>query len=279
VQSPCGPYEAGEFYDVIAGNCDLRFDMSTAQAYAGRTIFHCHILQHEDQGAMGWMQVNGGRPAPVLPESFSPYYELDGGGPTGPAAPSGLAATAISSSQIDLSWTDNSGDEDWFAIERSLDSNNFSEIATVPVDAESYSDMALSASTTYFYKVAAVNNNGRSYSGETSATTQTVGGTPTSIEVAGITVSTVRLDKGLKQGQATVVVSDNLGNPVSGALVDGYFTGDLSGTVIDADTGGDDTVSVLTDNAAKNLKTLGFCVTSVTHSSLAEFAGEVCGAL
>jgi FtsP/CotA-like multicopper oxidase with cupredoxin domain len=279
VQSPCGPYEDGEYYDVIAGNCDLRFDMSPLEAYNGMTIFHCHILQHEDQGAMAWMQVNGGRNAPVLPESFSPYYELGGGGPTGPAAPTGLTATAVTSDQIDLSWTDNSSDEDWFAIERSPDGTTFTEFTTVLANVESYPDIGLSASATYHYKVAAVNNDGKSYSGEASATTHNAGGTPSSVEVASITVSTVGAGRGQKRGQATIVVSDNLGNPVTGAFVDGNFSGDFSGEVIDAPTGNGDTVTVQSDNTIANKvknPALTFCVTSVTHSSLDEFSGVVC---
>src|SRR5210317_629541 len=104
VQNDCGPFEAGEYYDVIAGNCDLRFDLSKeAGAFEGRTIFHCHILEHEDQGAMGWLRVDGGKPPPVLPEGFLDYYPLSAEPPTGaPAAPSNLRAIPISSSQIDL---------------------------------------------------------------------------------------------------------------------------------------------------------------------------------
>ncbi|MDH3336517.1 MAG: multicopper oxidase domain-containing protein [Gammaproteobacteria bacterium] len=94
-----------------------------------------------------------------------------------------------------------------------------------------------------------------------------------------IAVSTVGIGRGFKQGQATITVSDDLGNPVSGALVDGYFTGDLSGTAIDADTGAGDTVTVLTDDSANKVRNLAFCVTSVTHATLDEFSGEVCGAL
>jgi FtsP/CotA-like multicopper oxidase with cupredoxin domain len=283
VQSNCGPYEDGEYYDVIAGNCDLRFDMSPLEAYEGMTIFHCHILQHEDQGAMAWMQVKGGRPPPIYPnETFGAYYSLGGPSPTGPAAPTGLTATAVTSDQIDLSWTDNSSDEDWFSIERSLDGSSFSGIATVALNDVSYSDTGLSASTTYHYKVAAVNNDGTAYSSTASATTHTAGGTPSSVEVASITVATVGAGRGQKQGQATIVVSDDLGNPVTGALVDGDFSGDFSGKVTDADTGSGDTVTVQSDNTVANKvknPVLPFCVTSVTHSTLDPFTGEVCNSL
>ena len=283
VQSDCGPYEAGEYYDVIAGNCDLRFDMSPAEAYEGMTIFHCHILQHEDQGAMGWMDVIGGRAPPTFPngETFSAYYDL-GGAPTGPAAPSGLTATAVDIDRIDLSWVDNSSDEDWFSIERSSGGSAFTEIGTVPADATTYLDSGLTASTTYTYKVAAVNANGTSYSGEASATTHDAGGTPSSVTVASVTVSTVGVGKGQKAGQATIVVADDLGNPVTNALVTGEFSGDFTGTVTQADTGNDDSVTVQSDNSVPN-KTknpaLTFCVTTVEHDTLTDYSGNFCSSL
>ena len=92
VQGDCGPYEDGEYYDVIAGNCDLRFDMSPSEAYEGRTIFHCHILQHEDQGARGWMDVLNGDPPPEFPVDegrvFQVWDTIGGTNPEPPAAPS-----------------------------------------------------------------------------------------------------------------------------------------------------------------------------------------------
>ena len=38
-----------------------------------------------------------------------------------PLAPSGLTATAVAGDEIDLSWTDNSSNEDGFKVERALD--------------------------------------------------------------------------------------------------------------------------------------------------------------
>jgi FtsP/CotA-like multicopper oxidase with cupredoxin domain len=190
-QEDCGPYEAGEYYDVVAGNCTVRFDMSPQTAYEGRTIFHCHILSHEDQGAMAWMDVIGGASAPAIPKDsdetdlYEAYYSL-GGGPVDPG---------------------------------------------------------------------------------------------TVVQVGSITVLTVNAGKGLSLGQATVVVTDELGNPVTGAVVSGDFSGDINESVTSTETVVDGSVSIVTTQSAKRVRSLTFCVTSITHATLANFAGSVCASL
>jgi hypothetical protein len=90
------------------------------------------------------------------------------------AAPSNLAATAVSSSQINLSWTDNSTDEINFKIERCLGAGctNFVEIAQTAAGVTSFSNTGLAASTTYNYRVRASNLGGNSaYSNSSEATT------------------------------------------------------------------------------------------------------------
>src|SRR5439155_6304442 len=70
-----------------------------------------------------------------------------------PTAPSGLAASAASSSQINLTWTDASNNETGFLIERSPDgTNGWSQIATPAANATSYSDTGRSPATTYYYR-------------------------------------------------------------------------------------------------------------------------------
>jgi hypothetical protein len=94
--------------------------------------------------------------------------------PTVPAAPSGLTATAASSTRIDLAWTDNSANEDGFKIERCKGStcSNFAQIATVAANATTFSNTGLSKNTTYRYRVLAYNAGGASaYSNVASATT------------------------------------------------------------------------------------------------------------
>ncbi len=88
-------------------------------------------------------------------------------------APSGLSADSETSSQVFLSWTDNSDNEDGFIVERSLDPvSNWAEIYTSGANQNSFRDAGLAASTTYFYRVKAFSSAGSSdYSNTASATT------------------------------------------------------------------------------------------------------------
>ncbi len=90
-----------------------------------------------------------------------------------PTAPTGLTATAVSQSQINLAWTDASNNETGFKIERSpFAPGSWSQIATVGAGVTTYPNTSLSAGTTYYYRVRAYNAAGDSaYSNEAHATT------------------------------------------------------------------------------------------------------------
>jgi hypothetical protein len=89
-----------------------------------------------------------------------------------PNAPNSLTAAAVSPTQIDLNWQDNSDNEDGFKIERKIEGGNYSQIAAVGANTTSYSDTGLTPEFTYFYRVRAFNAGGDSdYSNEASATT------------------------------------------------------------------------------------------------------------
>jgi FtsP/CotA-like multicopper oxidase with cupredoxin domain len=278
-QAGCGgDFEEGEYYDTLAGNCDVRFDLNaaTSSPYAGRTIMHCHILAHEDLGAMTWMNVVGGTPPPTFPagQGYSAYYTLAG---NPPAAPSNLSATAVSSSAIDLSWVDNANDETSFNIERSLDGAVFSPLATVGANVVSYSDTAaLDPDTTYWYRVNAENAGGTSaWSNTASATTlPDTGGT--AIVAPTVDVTTVNVGQGFKRGRATVVVVDDLGGLVEGATVTGDFTGTFNEPGASGVTDATGTAVIDTSGSQKGSVSVTFCVTSITHPTLTDWTGEVC---
>jgi hypothetical protein len=89
-----------------------------------------------------------------------------------PLAPSNLSATSVSSSRIDLIWTDNSNNETGFKIERRTETGSYIEVATVSANVTTYIDTGLSESTTYYYRIKAFNGAGSSdYSNEASAAT------------------------------------------------------------------------------------------------------------
>jgi N-acetylneuraminic acid mutarotase len=93
--------------------------------------------------------------------------------PTPLAAPSDLTATAVSSSRINLAWTDNSTNEIGFRIYRSTDGRNFQKIANVGANITTYADTGLAAATMYYYRVRAYTfANASPPSNTASATTQ-----------------------------------------------------------------------------------------------------------
>ncbi|MEQ1758195.1 MAG: Ig-like domain-containing protein [Vicinamibacterales bacterium] len=92
--------------------------------------------------------------------------------PVPPLAPTDLNAIATSPAQIELSWTDNSGTESLFRIERAGTNGIFAEVATVPLDVAIYTDTTVAPATTYTYRVRATNAEAASgYSNTSTVTT------------------------------------------------------------------------------------------------------------
>ncbi len=79
-----------------------------------------------------------------------------------PDAPTSLSATPVSLWQINLSWTDNSNDENGFRIERSLNNVNWSTLGTVGANTTIYPDTSATPGTLYYYRVIAFNTYGDS---------------------------------------------------------------------------------------------------------------------
>jgi rhamnogalacturonan endolyase len=165
-------------------------------------------------------------------------YTTNSPPPVAPSAPDGLTATAVSDSQINLSWADNSTNEEGFRVERSTNGIDFTQVALVTANFTNYSDGALSASTTYTYRLRASNLGGVSaYTTNASAATFT----PTQMIKADTTTMNTSADwsgttpaaseVGLFNGVISAINATNLtlgGNVALRGLV---FNGSLNGAV------------------------------------------------
>lgn len=108
----------------------------------------------------------------------------EGGDPQPPTTPTGLTATTVSASQIELSWTASTGDDGVAGYRIYRDG---SEVGSSPT--ASFSDTGLSASTTYTYTVKAFDDADR-LSDASAAATATTAGVSNRLEAEALTAST-----------------------------------------------------------------------------------------
>jgi hypothetical protein len=142
-----------------------------------------------------------------------------------PADPSNLVATAITCSQVHLTWTDNANNESHYEVERSATGigGPYSLIATLGQNATSYEDFNREEYADYCYRVRATNQYGNSgYAGPYCMTTSSSAATG--------------LDFGGTDGYAT------FGDPPALDLprftVETWFRRDGTGTTANTGTGG-----------------------------------------
>jgi subtilisin family serine protease len=114
--------------------------------------------------------------------------------PAPPPAPTGLTATAVSSSDIDLSWSDVSG-ETGYRVERSPDgSNGWSAIGSTGQNVTTYVDTGLAAATTYYYRVVATNTGGDSPPSNIASATTLPSPPPAPTGLTAAAASSTRID-------------------------------------------------------------------------------------
>ncbi len=90
------------------------------------------------------------RPATGYTMTFTPPT-------TTPAAPSNLTFTNVLPGQMTLNWQDNSNNETGFAIMISTDGTNYTTLVLTGANTTSYTATGLTPSTTYYWRVYAVN--------------------------------------------------------------------------------------------------------------------------
>ena len=130
-----------------------------------------------------------------------------------PTAPSGLVISSISTSTLNISWTDNSDNEDTFTAGYSTDGVTYNYVSK-PANTTSITNITgLSPNTQYWFHVASVNSFGTS----TFAVTQvyTLAEAPTGLAASAVSASQINLSWDLVSGAASYKVYSN---------ADGYVT-------------------------------------------------------
>jgi FtsP/CotA-like multicopper oxidase with cupredoxin domain len=145
----------------------------------GNVSYCYHIFSFNAAGKSGYSNE-----AEIIVPPFAP-----------PEAPTNLVAAAISTSEIELSWQDNSITEEGFRMERMGTAPDFMEIGRVGADITSYIDRELNPNTTCTYRVCAYNELGGSpYSNEASATTlNKIPDAPSNLVAKGISRSSIKI--------------------------------------------------------------------------------------
>ncbi len=148
---------------------------NSVQNYGWEYVWHCHILGHEENDFMRPMILNVAVSVP--------------------AAASGLTATLINTSRVDLSWLDNATNETGFTIQRRAGgtSNAWATLGTVVPNVRSFSDFTIADPAKYDYRVIAYNQ----------------AGDGAGSNIASIGVATVKVSGRITNGA----------NPVAGVLV------------------------------------------------------------
>lgn len=92
-----------------------------------------------------------------------------------PSAPTGLTATAVSATQINLTWTNTATTATGYEVDQSPDgTGNWTKIGDAPASATTYQNTGLTPNTRYFYRVRAVNQGGGANSNVANAITPDV---------------------------------------------------------------------------------------------------------
>ena len=143
--------------------------------------------------------------------------------------PSNFAATAVSSTEIDLSWKNNTTVDSYVGIERAdAGSTTFHSLAqTSVVNATSYKDVGLTPGTSYNYRIYAIpqyeldNNSGYS----TTANASTITCTITATAGANGSISPSGAVSVLKGGAQSFTIAPNANYVVDAVTVDGVSVG------------------------------------------------------
>jgi len=240
---------------------------------AGGTADHVNNLENvyvEFAAAGTWTVVVRGYNVPSGPQPFALVVDgAFGAAPPPPPPPDGdapvLGANAVAYNQVNLSWSENSTNEDGFQIERCAGAGcaSFAKIAETGANATSYIDTPVSSSTSYSYRVRAFNAGGGANDSNI-ATVTTPAAPQVALHIGDLEGSTAS-SKNTWTASVTITVHNASEAMVQGATVSGNWSNGFSGSA-SCTTASNGTCKVTTGNLNKSKTSVTFTVTNVTRS-------------
>ncbi len=181
----------------LLAHAHMLLDRDNSAYLAAGTMSEMAVCKVNSDGTSGWTKTVafGYGQAIALGNTSSSVYVVggttarlgQGGAPTLPAAPSGLAYSLLTTTNVDLRWNDNSSNENGFTMERCTGTMLFcaanpgawSLITSTAPNVTAFRDFGLAPQTTYNWRVEAFNSLGSSGSSNViSATTPSAPAAP-----------------------------------------------------------------------------------------------------
>lgn len=195
-------------------------------------------------------------------------YTIDTGGgtntpPTVSVTSPGDGASFDEGTSITVDATASDSDGSVSQVEFFADGNSIGVDASAPYSV----NWNVALGTTSLTVVATDNEGATTTSSAVSVTGNSTGGSSTLVRVSSISTGTASAGRGNKFATAAITITDDLGNPVSGADVTATFSGTFTETIVGT-TDGSGVANLQTVGSAKGTIVVNVCVDDVTNTAL-----------
>jgi len=198
--------------------------------------------------------------------------DFGAGGCTPPPVPTGVTATAVSQTQINVSWTASAGATSYNVLRSTTSGGPYTQVGTSATT--SFSDTGLTCNTTYYYVVQAVGACASANSAQASATTTACGGGGNQVLTFSASPGLAIPDNNTTGVTSTINVPDSM--TITSVSVNVGITHTFQGDLEVALIGPDNTTVLLhnrTGGGTDNINTT-YNITTRSAQALSAFTGK-----